>query len=121
MRRPHASVFLLDLWGLGTILYGPTGAGDFVFGHDGGNDPAINSSARVNPDTQDGIVVLETGNLSLATRIGSHWTFWQTGYPDNLTMGQTLKDVVPGMIAGCLLIPAGVVAWIVRRRRKAAA
>lgn len=79
MRAPQAYLFGLPVWGLGETLYVPDGAGGYVFGHDGNNYPAINTTARVDPATGDGIVVLETGNPALAREIGGEWTFWKTG------------------------------------------
>ena len=68
MRRPHASSFGADIWGLGTMLYAPNNSGGFVIGHDGNNEPAINTAARLDPSTGDGIIILETGNKLLARR-----------------------------------------------------
>jgi hypothetical protein len=42
------------------MLYAGNNAGAFVIGHDGNNDPAINTAARVDPETGNGVVVLET-------------------------------------------------------------
>ena len=44
MREPLAISLGAPIWGLGTMLYAPTASGDFVFGHDGANEPAINLS-----------------------------------------------------------------------------
>ena len=57
MRAPEAFLLGAPIWGLGTMLFAPTAGGDFVFGHAGQNEPAINADARVNPDTGDGVVV----------------------------------------------------------------
>ena len=51
MYEPHASTLGLDIWGLGTMLYAPTGKGGFIVGHDGSNEPAINTAARLDPAT----------------------------------------------------------------------
>ena len=75
MRQPHAARLGEDIWGLGVMLYAPNGAGDFIIGHDGSNEPAINTAARLDPDTGDGIVVLETGGSLLATRLAGEWVF----------------------------------------------
>ena len=82
MRQPHGRQLGLDIWGLGVALYAPTASGAYVYGHDGSNAPAINTSMRINPDNGDAVIVLVTGNPSLATAIGSEWTLWQTGSPD---------------------------------------
>jgi CubicO group peptidase (beta-lactamase class C family) len=79
MRKPQAFLFGMPVWGLGETLYVPNGAGSYVIGHDGNNYPAINTTARIDPATGDGIVVLETGNATLAREIGGEWVFWHTG------------------------------------------
>ncbi len=105
MRKPHAKMHgIIDVWGLGTMLYAPTASGDFVFGHDGSNEPAINVSVRVNPDKGDGIVMLETGNKTLATRVGSEWVFWQTGTPDFLDIPKEIRRVIPALLGGAFVI-----------------
>ena len=82
MRKPLASQFGQEIWGLGTMLYAPNGVGGFVVGHDGNNEPAINTAVRLNPATGNGIVILETGNRLLATRLAGEWVFWETGNLD---------------------------------------
>jgi CubicO group peptidase (beta-lactamase class C family) len=71
MRKPHASVLGADMWGLGTMLYVPNGQGDFIIGHDGKNEPAINASARLNPANGDSIILLETGKPLLVVSTGA--------------------------------------------------
>ena len=118
MREPLASTFGFYIWGLGTILYAPTESGDYVYGHDGQNDPAINSAIRINPDTGDAIIVFASGNLSLATRIGFEWVFWQTGVPDFLGFGYVIAEAKCLMIYGSvvMLILIALSTWWLRRR-----
>ena len=91
MRKPHASTMGMNIWGLGTILYAKTENGDFIIGHDGKSTPPINTAVRLNPETGDGIIVLETGNPIMATKLASEWVFWKTGKVD-LTLFTMLKD-----------------------------
>jgi CubicO group peptidase (beta-lactamase class C family) len=121
MRKPHGKSQGIDIWGLGTMLYAPTESGDFVFGHDGANEPAINTAVRVNPDTNDGIVVLVTGSQTLASTLASHWVFWQTGLPDFLSIPGEIERVVPVLLGGVILIllAAALIIWRQRRSRKA--
>ena len=113
MREPHASQLAADIWGLGTILYAGNGAGGYVVGHDGNNDPAINTAARFNPATGNGIVILETGNRLLATRLAGEWVFWETGNLDTLTLimesGGMLRVIAVGW--GVIVLGVILVAW----------
>jgi len=113
MRRPHASQLGADIWGLGTMLYAGNGAGGFVIGHDGNNDPAINTAARLDPATGNGVVVLETGNRLLATTMAGEWLFWRTGNVDFLTLtieaGSLLRVLAAGWIA--IVLAASIVGW----------
>lgn len=118
MRAPTAQQYGVDIWGLGTILYAPNGSGDYVVGHDGSNDPAINTTARLEPKSGDGIIVLESGNRGLATSLGGEWVFWRTGNVDLFTVtvgfGRTLEIIGAG-VAGIFAL-ALVIAWRGRRR-----
>ena len=120
MRQPNGSIMGFDIWGLGTILYAATDSGDVIFGHDGQNDPAINSAVRINPDTGDAIIAFSTGNPSLATKLGFEWVFSQTGKPDFLGLGY----VIPGglrvlsLASIPILIFASLLAWRRRPRRR---
>ena len=118
MREPHGKTLGLNVWGLGTILYSTTRGNDFLFGHDGGNDPPINSTARLNPANGDPIAVLETGNPSLTTNIGSHWVLWQTGYPDVLDSDSTTESMYIPFFFGLLLILIASIYIGFRRSRR---
>jgi CubicO group peptidase (beta-lactamase class C family) len=115
MRKPQGFVMGVGIWGLGTILYAPTPNGDYVFGHDGANDPAINSTVRLNPDTSSGIVVLVSGHPSLASNIGSEWVLWQTGYPDLLQTERALKSAIIPFLIGSLLVIFAIFMWSRKR------
>ncbi len=119
MREPNATLFGFDIWGLGTILYAPTESGDYVYGHDGQNEPAINAAVRINPDNGDAIIVLASGNRSLATMLGFEWVFWQTGVPDFLGLGYVIEGGLRVMMFGAILILilATLGTWWIRRRR----
>ncbi len=123
MATPHAAQFGADIWGLGALLYAPTASGGFIIGHDGNNTPAINTAARVDPASGDGITVLETGSPLLATRLASEWVFWQTGVPDTLDVIQAVPDMINRALLGGIgvFVAVLVLLWFLRRRRLAAA
>ena len=119
MREPHASTMGMDIWGLGTILYAATENGDFIIGHDGKSTPPINTTVRLNPQTGNGIIILETGNPLLATKLASEWVFWKTGKVD-LTLFTMQKDNMVSTIGkGWLaIIIFTIIMGIVRYRRR---
>jgi CubicO group peptidase (beta-lactamase class C family) len=109
MREPlgHQSGFAI--WGAGPMLHSPNGEGDYIFGHDGANDPSINASVRVNPANGAAIVALSTGPAYLASRIAYQWGLWQTGYPDfiqsNLSIESAMRPLFWGIgVIGVLTI-----------------
>jgi CubicO group peptidase (beta-lactamase class C family) len=120
MWRPHASRFAEDIWGLGTILYAGNNQGGFVVGHDGDNEPAINTAARFNPATGNGIVILETGTRLLATRLAGEWVFWETGNVDILAFSMSVPRMLRLMAIGglAIILTAPTVAWLIRRKRR---
>lgn len=113
MREPHARTLGADIWGLGTMLYAPTDSGAYVYGHDGQNDPAINASVRINPDTGDAFIAFVSGGPALATTLGYEWVLWQTGRPDFLHTEAVIFDAIPMFLIGALLILglAAAVIW----------
>ena len=117
MRQGEAFVLGAPIWGLGTMLYAPDDDDVYVFGHAGQNDPAINSEIRINPATGDAIIVLSTGNSSIATRVGFLWTFWQTGRPDFLGLSAEIQRAVPIYLVGVFLILAMSLGIALMRRR----
>lgn len=119
MRRPHASTFGIDIWGLGTMLLAPNNAGGFVIGHDGNNEPAINTAARLDPATGNGVVVLETGNKLLATQLASEWVFWDTGHVDFLMVTYEADKLVQILSGGALaiIVAALLIGWQQRARQ----
>lgn len=120
MRQPHGSQFGADIWGLGTMLFAPNNKGDFVIGHDGSNEPAINTTARLDPSTGDGIIILESGDPLLATRLAGEWVFWHTGNLDFLMVMMNARRMMLIVAVGwvAILLTAIVVGWRLRRTRK---
>lgn len=118
MRKPHGRKLGADIWGLGLMLYAPTKSGDYIFGHDGSNTPAINTAVRINPDNSDAIIVLVTGNPALASSIAYEWTLWQTGVPDFLMLDKAIDSALLPFLVGLLVIVAMFTIFIARQRRK---
>lgn len=118
MRTPHGRTLGIDIWGLGTILYTTTDNNDFIIGHDGKSTPPINTSVRLNPETGDGIIILETGNPILATKLASEWVFWKTGKVDTLLFSMLRNGMLRTIgIGWSVIIISAIVFGILRRLR----
>jgi hypothetical protein len=118
MRKPLGYQYGAAIWGMGNILFAENNAGDFIVGHDGDNEPAINTSARVDPASGDGVVVLESGNDLLGSEIGGEWTFWKTGNVDLITVLTDSNRIFPVLAGGwiAILLAGLIVGWRTRRR-----
>ncbi|WP_109259207.1 serine hydrolase domain-containing protein [Hyphobacterium indicum] len=121
MQTPHASQMGADIWGIGPMLYAPNNVGGYIIGHDGKNGPAINTVARLDPATGDGIVILSTGSEMLATQLAGEWVFWKTGNIDSLMFLMSIDAMLLWMGIGSLilLLVTGIVGWRTRKRRPA--
>jgi len=119
MREPHGQVMGIDIWGLGTVLYATTDSNDFIIGHDGKSTPPINTAIRLNPETGDGIIILETGNPIIATKLASEWVFWKTGKVDTFLFPMLTSGLIRTIGIGWFLIIVITIIIMVVRVRKA--
>ena len=107
-------------WGLGMALYQTTTSGAPVIGHDGNNVPALNHTLRVNPETGNGIVLLLSGNRSLASYLGDDWVYWETGKLTTAAKERFWQSrLVPALIAiGTGAIAIGLLTFIPQGLRR---
>jgi CubicO group peptidase (beta-lactamase class C family) len=120
MRVPHAWQYGAEIWGLGTMLYAPNGAGDFLIGHDGNNEPAVNTAVRLDPATGDGIVILETGNRLLATELAGEWVYWKVRSIDFLAFTMAGTNIIRLLIGGWIVLLVATILLFRRRRQTTA-
>ena len=120
MREAHGSYMGVEIWGLGTMLFASNNKGTYIIGHDGKNEPAINTAARLDPVTGDGIIILETGSPLLASKLASEWVFWKTGNIDTLMFtfltDQMLRLIAIGWVVMLLLITVIIIPMKLRRK-----
>ncbi len=117
MRVSYWDMMGEKIFGLGCMLYLDVENNEDIFGHDGKSTPPINTAIRINPVTGDGIIVLETGNKDLATKIASDWVFLKTGKVDTLLFTMLLGKMIKILLAGVVFIIA-IAVWIAMRRTK---
>lgn len=72
------------------------------------------------PATGNGIVILETGQPLLATRLAGEWVFWETGNVDFLAFTIAIPAMLRLIGLGSLVIVFAVpaIAWSIRRARR---
>jgi len=117
MQVPQARKLGRDIWGLGCVLYADNDQGGHVIGHDGNNRPALDHSWRVNPATGNGIVVMSSGDGTLATRLGGEWTFWETGKVGVVELAVNAPRMLTTIAAGWMVILAVTLCLHFLRRR----
>jgi CubicO group peptidase (beta-lactamase class C family) len=117
MREPLGREMGMAIWGRGVMLHSPNGQGDYIFGHDGANDPSINASVRIDPTTGDAIIALSTGPAYLASRIAYQWGLWQNGHPDFIQSNLAIDSAIKPALLGVVLILALTVGVLVRAFR----
>ena len=118
MRKAHWDMMGERIYGLGSMLYIGIENGEDIFGHDGKSTPPINTAIRINPTTGDGIIILETGNPDLATKLASDWVFLETGKTDTLLFMRLLGKMTTIIIVGLLLICIFVIGTGIWRKKK---
>ncbi len=119
MRQTASRKFGFPIWGLGLVRYAPTASGDVIIGHEGGNYPAINTTARVDPSTCDGFIALETGSVTEASTLGDEWVIWRNTRIGLPVFADSLKAYLPPFFVGWAFILIGALAalflWRPRR------
>ncbi len=112
-------------WGLGVQLYAESSRGGMIFGHEGGNVPAVNNSVRIEAATGDAIIALSTGGSTIASKLGSAWTRQRrAGITPVMVYGAVMRLTNPfealaawGWIIGGWAVILASSVFAVRRRR----
>ncbi|AZQ59336.1 class A beta-lactamase-related serine hydrolase [Maribacter sp. MJ134] len=104
MWQAQAETLGTPIYGLGTFLYAELENNSFIIGHDGKNNPPLNTAFRYNPLTKDGIILLTTGSTDFATRIASDWVYIHTGKVDALLFKRQLGKMIQTIIIGLVVI-----------------
>jgi len=117
MRKVHASKMGLAIWGAGPTLFVDNNQNDFIIGH-GGLSPSLNATARFNPATGNGFVMLETGNRALSTDMAMQWTLWEAGKPGMFILRNLIPPMITQLLIGYLVILISMILIAYLRRRK---
>ncbi|MEO0341213.1 MAG: serine hydrolase, partial [Bacteroidota bacterium] len=85
-----------------------------IIGHDGSGNNAINTAARIDIQSKDGIIILETGHPNMASTLADEWMFWKAGIADYVVMTRNQNYLLILLVSGYLLI---LILFILRFRK----
>lgn len=104
MCKPETFIHDIGIYGLGPHLYSQDDQNSNIVGHDGSGNNAINTAARIDLNSKNGIIVLETGNYSIASGIADEWIFWKAGIADYVVMQRNKPYLLTLLIMGYIVI-----------------
>ena len=105
MVKPESFVNGWGYCGLGPHFFSKDDDQSKVIGHDGYSlRPLINTSARVDLMSKDGIIVLEMGNHNIASVLADEWLYWKTGIHDYAVIQRNKTRLIFIFSMGCLII-----------------
>jgi len=115
MSTPQTFINDTPIYGLGPHLYSQNDNTSNIIGHDGSGNNALNTAARIDLISKDGIIILETGNFNIASSMADEWLFWKTGIADYVVITRNKSYLIRLLIAGYIIIILLSV-FITRRR-----
>ena len=115
MSKPETYINDIGVYGLGPHLYSQKDLNSKIIGHDGSGNNAINTAARIDLISKNGIIILETGNYDIASGIADEWLFWKAGIADYVVMQRNKSYLLTLLIIGYVII---IILSIVIIRRK---
>lgn len=116
MSLPETFINNVGMYGLGPHLYSQNDTQSLIIGHDGSGNNALNTAARIDLNSKNGIIVLETGNHNIASNTADEWIFWKSGIADYVVM-QRNKNYVLTLLLGGYAIILLLSIFMIRKRR----
>jgi len=117
MSEPQTSINDIAVYGLGPHLYSQNNENSKIIGHDGSGNNAINTAARIDLKSKNGIIILETGNFDIASGIADEWIFWKAGIADYVVMQRNKSYLLTLLIIGYVIIILSSV-FLIRKKNK---
>lgn len=104
MSKPETFINDIGVYGLGPHLYSQNDQNSNIIGHDGSGNNAINTAARIDLISKNGIIILETGNHNIASALSDEWIFWKAGIADYVVMQRNKSYLLTLLIIGYVII-----------------
>ncbi|MBL4664209.1 MAG: serine hydrolase [Flavobacteriaceae bacterium] len=108
----------IGVYGMGPHLYSQNREDSKIIGHDGSSgSPVINTAARIDLKSKNGIIILEMGSHDIASSLADEWIFWKAGIADYVVIMRNKTYLIVLLIIGYLII-AALAIFIIRRKNK---
>ena len=107
----------MGVYGLGPHLYSQNATDSRVIGHDGSGNDAINTAARIDLMSKDGIIILETGSYNIASSLADEWLFWKAGIADYVVI-QRNKTFLFLLLGIGVIVIIGISIFIFKRNNR---
>ncbi len=117
MSIPETFINKIGVYGLGPHLYSQNDHNSNIIGHDGSGNNAINTAARIDLKSKNGIIILETGNYDIASALSDEWLFWKAGIADYVVIQRNKSYILTLLIIGYITIIFSSI-FIIRKKNK---
>ena len=117
MSKPETFINDIGVYGLGAHLYSQNDQNSNIIGHDGSGNNAINTAARIDLKSKNGIIILETGNYNIASSIADEWIFWKAGIADYVVIMRNKSYILSLLLIGYAVV-ISLSIFIIRKRNK---
>ncbi|AFU69655.1 beta-lactamase class C AmpC-like protein [Psychroflexus torquis ATCC 700755] len=117
MSKPETFINDIDVYGLGSHLYSQNDQNSNIIGHDGSGNNAINTAARIDLKSKNGIIILETGNYNIASSIADEWIFWKAGIADYVVIMRNKSYILSLLLIGYAVV-ISLSIFIIRKKNK---
>lgn len=104
MSVPETFIGDIGIYGLGPHLYSQNDPHSQIIGHDGSGNDAINTAARIDLQSKNGIIILETGHYDIASSMADEWIFWKAGIADYVVIQRNKPFLLTLLAIGYVII-----------------
>ncbi len=104
MSAPETFINDMGIYGLGPHLYSQDNPYSKIIGHDGSGNNAINSAARIDLKSKNGIIILETGSYDIASSTADEWLFWKVRIADYVVIMRNKTYLLTLLLTGYIAI-----------------
>ncbi len=115
MSKPESFINKTPVYGLGPHLYSQNDKNSNIIGHDGSGNNALNTAARIDLKSKDGIILFETGSFDFASSMADEWMFCKARIADYVVITRNKSYLITLLLIGYIIIILSSIFLINRR------